>query len=542
MSAHMPPMVTIKPQTMEVNETDRLESTEVNETDLLESAEVDETDRFESEEAVSAEEETAMSKTITSTLQKVTNSSKDELSSKLVEPSAKRVEPSAKRVEPSAKLVAATAEADCKREVATAEAAPKLTSAPSPLEVKAETSRATTERPNSNQQPPAERLVILGSGLAGYSAATAACSLNTLPLLITGPILGGTLASPGNIDFWPGAAPNAKSSELATALHAQAARLGTKFMFDSVQSIDINVYPYIISTKQGGLLSASAIIVATGLTPKTLNLPGEADLLGRSVFTSAASINGPHKDAAIVGNDSYAIAEALTLSKMVSKVTLICNAPQLSAPPSLISQLSQTTNIRVECNAEVFEYITEDFDGGPLLWGLAIKRSNEMFVTDASVTVLALGFEPKVDLLPSEAKTADGFIKSNIDVLNLKGLFAAGTIIESIPDQQIMISASGFAASTAAVRFLSSTATSEVVVQQPATAVASITPEAKLAEAEAKAPASVPTSPSTADVTSKPASAGKQSSAVASGEVPVSLTSAASAAMISEVTKPVPPE
>ncbi|MGP1914553.1 MAG: NAD(P)/FAD-dependent oxidoreductase, partial [Candidatus Hodgkinia cicadicola] len=525
-------MKTINSQTREVTETDSLESKEVTETDLLESAEVDETDRFESEEDVSAEEETSMSESITFKLDQVTNSSKDE------SPSV--------RVEPEAKREAATAELGSKPEVATAEAATKLTSSQPSLEVKLEMSQATAKTPTPNPQPPAERLAILGSGLAGYSAATAACSLNTPPLLITGPTLGGTLAAPGNIDFWPGAAPNAKSSELATALHAQAARLGTKFMFDSVQSIDTSVYPYIISTKQGGLLSASAIIVATGLTPKTLNLPGEADLLGRSVFTSAASINGPHKDAAIVGNDSYAVAEALALSKMVSQVTLVCNAPQLSAPPSLVAQLSQTTNVRVECNAEVFEYITEDSDGGPLLWGLAVKRSNGMFVTDASVTVLALGFEPKVDLLPSEAKTADGFIKANIDVPNLKGIFAAGTIVESVPDQQIMISASGFSASTAAVRYLSAAA-SVNVVQQPA--AVSSKPEdsselklVKLAEAEAKAPASVQTSPAKADVTSKPAPAGGQSSAEASSEVSVSATSAASAAPVSEVAKQVLPE
>ncbi len=138
-------------------------------------------------------------------------------------------------------------------------------------------------------------------------------------------------------------------------------------MYDSVQSIDTTVYPYIITTKSGSLLSASAVIVAIGLTSKTLNLSGEASLLGRSVFTSAASINGPHKDAAIVGTDSFAVAEALALSKMVSQVTLICSAPQLACPPSLVSQLSQVTNIRVECNVTVSAYLTDEFDGGLLL-------------------------------------------------------------------------------------------------------------------------------------------------------------------------------
>ncbi|MGP1918594.1 MAG: FAD-dependent oxidoreductase, partial [Candidatus Hodgkinia cicadicola] len=325
------------------------------------------------------------------------------------------------------------------------------------------------------------------------------------------------LAAPGNIDFWPGAAPNAKSSDLAAALHAQAARLGTKFMFDSVQSIDTTSYPYTITTKQGGLLSASAIIIATGLTPKTLNLKDEVSLLGRSVFTSAATINGPHKHAAVVGDNCAAVNEALVLSTMVSQVTLICGALQFSCPPSLVTKLSQTSNIRVEFNASVSSYATDESDGGLLLRGLTIKRSNETFTIIATVTVLALGFEPKVDLLPSEAKTVEGFIKADLTSSNFKGIFAAGSIVESVPDQQIMLSASGFSAAINAIRYLSSavaSAASEVVVQQPAAVPAE--DKTKLAEAEAKAPASVPLPQAKADTTFEPAPAGKTPSAVAS--------------------------
>ncbi|MGP1914758.1 MAG: FAD-dependent oxidoreductase [Candidatus Hodgkinia cicadicola] len=364
-----------------------------------------------------------------------------------------------------------------------------------------------------------EKLVILGSGLAGDSAAIESCSKDTMPLLITGPTLGGTLASPGTIEYWPGAAPNAKSSDLAAALHAQAARLGTKFIHDSVLSIDTTSYPYLIKTKLSGLLFASAIIVATGLTPKTLNLKGEASLLGRSVFTSAATINGSHKDAIVVGNDCAAINEALVLSEMVSQVTLVCGAPQLSCPPSLVNKLSQASNIRLECNALASSYVTDESDGGLLLRGLTFKRSDGTFTINATVIVLALGSEPKVDLLPPEAKTVDGFIKAILPYPNLKGIFAAGTIVESISNQLIMISASGFTAATNAIRYLSSveaSAASKVVVQPAAVPAEDKTKFTKLAEAEVKAPASVPSSQAKADTTSKPASAGETSSAEAS--------------------------
>ncbi|MGP1918363.1 MAG: FAD-dependent oxidoreductase [Candidatus Hodgkinia cicadicola] len=509
------------PQTEEVTKTDRLESEKVAKTAQLSSEEVAKTDRFEGKGDVSPEKETSTNVNKTSQSNEVTNELQNERANA--------------RVEPEVKQETAKAELERKQEVAKAEAETTSEVAKPPLVGTVETSQTKTETPNSKQVPPAECLAIFGSGLAGSSAALAACSKGISPLLITGPTLGGALASPETVDYWPGAAPNAKSSELAAALHAQVARLGTRFMHDSVQSININVHPYAISTKLGGLITASAIIIATGLTPKTLNLKDEVSLLGRSVFMSAATINGPHKDAAIVGSDSSAISEALALSKMVSKVTLIYTASQLSCPPALSSQLSQATNIRVECNVKVLAYVTDESDGGPLLRGLSLKRAEETFEIIATVAVLALGSEPKVDLLPPEAKTAEGFVKANLTDLNLKGIFAAGVIVESTPNQLIMLSASGFTAATAAVQYLSAAASKDVA--QPAAASTDVKP--KLAEAEAKAPASVQTSPAKADVTSKPAKAGVQTSAEASSP-PVSQTSAASAAPLPKVAKQVP--
>ncbi|MFP3019036.1 MAG: NAD(P)/FAD-dependent oxidoreductase [Candidatus Hodgkinia cicadicola] len=385
-------------------------------------------------------------------------------------------------------------------------------------EVKPETSPSTDGKtPQPAPLRRSERFVIIGSGLSAYSASFAICEAATPPLIITGPTLGGTLASPGSIEYWPGADADAKSSDLAIALHVQAARLGTRFMFDSVVSIDTTSQPYAISTKRGGLLSASAVIVATGLTPKTLNLKDEVSLLGRSVFPSAALINGPHRHAAVVGNDSAAVNEALALSKKVSRVTLVCGASQLSCPPSLTSALSQTSNVHVEHNAEVSAYATDESDGGPLLRGLTLKRSSEAFTVLATVTVLALGSEPKVDLLPPEAKTAEGFVKTNITSPNLKGIFAAGSIVESTPNQLIMRSASGFTAATNALRYLSSAESSAASTESAQPAAVPAEDKTKLAEAKTIATASVPTSQAKADVSSEPASAGKTPSAEASG-------------------------
>ncbi|MGP1918935.1 MAG: NAD(P)/FAD-dependent oxidoreductase [Candidatus Hodgkinia cicadicola] len=429
---------------------------ETNETDLSDSLEANETDLLDSEEQSSSSCATAEAK------------------DKIISAEAKD------------KIISAEA----KDKIISAEAKDKIISAQPSQDIKFEVN--VTLKPTPKVL--VEKLVVIGSGLAAYSSSIVASSAQTPPLLITGPTLGGSLASSEALECWPGAAPIAKSSDLAASLHVQSALMGAKFMFDSVQSIDTSVQPYVIKTKLGNQITASAIIIATGLSPKTLNLPGEASLIGRSVFTSAASINGPHKDAAVVGHDSLAITEALALSKIVSQVTLVCDVPCLSCPPDLAYKLSQTSNIRIEYNSTVYAYGTDESTGGPFLWGLALKRSDGLFTINATVVVLALGSEPKVDLLPSEAKTADGFVKANITELNLKGIFAAGSIVESMPTQLIMISASGFTAANAALRYLSTISNPPEVL---------IKSKPKLAEAEVKAPASVSTSEVKADVLAK---------------------------------------
>ncbi|MGP1914642.1 MAG: FAD-dependent oxidoreductase [Candidatus Hodgkinia cicadicola] len=439
------------------------ESNEVSETDLLESEAFDEVDFSETEEFNSFEDESP-------------STDGDKL------PAEVKQEP-----KPSTSVQPETSSTSVQPKTSSTSAEPKP-------EIVQTSQNITTETNTTSQpKPPAlvVELAVLGSGLAGYSALIAACSERILPLLITGPVLGGSLSASESLEAWPGAAPNAKSSDLAIALHAQSVRLGAKFMSDSVQSIDTTSQPYTITTKLNGSITASAIIVATGLSPKTLNLKDEVSLLGRSVFTSAASINGPHKDAAVVGNDCLAINEALALSAMVSKVTLVCTAPQLSCPPEVSNKLLKTSNITVERDVTVHAYAIDESNGGSLLRGLSLKRSDGMFTINATVVVLALGFEPKVDLLPPEAKTAEGFIKTKFTEPNLKGIFAAGSIVESTPNQQIMISASGFTAANAAIRYLTA-----VPPAVPST-------ESKLAEAEVKAPASAPTTEVKADTSAQ---------------------------------------
>ncbi|MFP3037605.1 MAG: NAD(P)/FAD-dependent oxidoreductase [Candidatus Hodgkinia cicadicola] len=324
--------------------------------------------------------------------------------------------------------------------------------APSP-EIKQE----TTTTPQTDQQSlpttVTETLVVVGSGLAGYSAAIAACAYSRPPLLITGPSLGGRLTDAEPLDYWPGAAPDAKGSALATSLHAQAARLGVRFINDTVKSINTEAKPYVISTECNGFVVASAVIVATGLSPKLLGLNDESLLIGRSVFTSSAVMGGPHKDVAVVGNGSLAIAEALELSTMVAQVTVVCDAPSFTCSPALFAKLADVTNVKVACGASVLSYITDESEGGPLLWQLSCKGPSEaVFTVDATAVVLAVGYEPKVDLLPSEVKTADGYVKANADAL--EGIFCAGSIVEATSDQAIMIAASGYEAARRAECYL----------------------------------------------------------------------------------------
>ncbi|MFP3038996.1 MAG: NAD(P)/FAD-dependent oxidoreductase, partial [Candidatus Hodgkinia cicadicola] len=275
-----------------------------------------------------------------------------------------------------------------------------------------------------------EKVAIIGSGIAGYSASHPVCANHISPLMLTGVVVGGHLTKPKSLKFWPGAQPNMLSTELATSLNEQALRLGVRFLYDSVQSIDFNVQPYTIVTSQGKVIFAETIIIATGLEPKTLNLPNESELLDRNVFTSAASIKTPHKDAAVIGNDESAVEEALTLSTTIPQVTLLCSSPQLTCPPSQLLTLTKTANIRMEYNVKVTSYLTDKTDNGLVLRGVTYEQSSKTISLDVTAIVLAQGSKPKVDLFPDSAKTTSGFIKTSFDDPSLKGIFPAGSIVE----------------------------------------------------------------------------------------------------------------
>ncbi|MFP3037630.1 MAG: NAD(P)/FAD-dependent oxidoreductase [Candidatus Hodgkinia cicadicola] len=304
----------------------------------------------------------------------------------------------------------------------------------------------------SSAERRAERLVIIGSGLAGYSAAIAACSHS--PLLITGSVLGGRLAGAESLDYWPGAVSDAKGSDLANSLHAQGTRLGVRFMNDVVKSIDTSSHPHVISTERNGSIVASAIIVATGLTPKVLGLAEESALLGRGVFTSSSESIGQHQTVAVVGDGDYAASEALKLAQTSEHVNIICSVNNLSCSAVLASKLAIVPNIKVECSASVLSYVTDLSEGSVVLKGLALQRGEETFSVGATAVVLAVGYEPKCNLLPEEVKTAEGYVKVKAGNHALGGIFCAGSIVEGTPDQAIMTSASGFVAAQAAVSFI----------------------------------------------------------------------------------------
>ncbi|MFP3037586.1 MAG: NAD(P)/FAD-dependent oxidoreductase [Candidatus Hodgkinia cicadicola] len=301
-----------------------------------------------------------------------------------------------------------------------------------------------------------KRVVIVGSGLAGYSAAIAACAYS-LPIMITGDAFGGALASAKPLNYWPGAVQGAKHSDLAASLHDQATRLGVKLIHDTAESIDTSAKPYVISFKVRESIKADAIIIATGLAPKTLGLSEETELIGRSVFTSSAVMGGPHKDVAVVGNDERAADEAIALSKMANRVTIVCSANKLSCSSHTLTRLTQITNITVEYETAVLSYVTDDSECGPLLWQLLCRCPAGVSVVDATAVVLSVGCGPKVDhLLPTSALTAEGYIKANITEPALEGIFGAGSAVEGVIDQAIMIAASAYVAAHAAIVYLDS--------------------------------------------------------------------------------------
>lgn len=306
------------------------------------------------------------------------------------------------------------------------------------------------------------KLIILGSGPAGYSAAVYAARANLSPTLIAGLQLGGQLTTTTEIDNWPGGQEGLTGPFLMESMKTHAERFGTNLVYDQIQEIDLNTRPFLLKG-DSGTYSCDALIVATGATAQYLGLDSEQKFMGQGV-SACATCDGffyRNQRVIVVGGGNTAVEEALYLSNIVEHVTLVHRRNQLRSEKILQDQLfvkEKEGKVSIIWNHEVDE-VLGDRTG---VTGVRLKSTIDQTTQDIAVTgvFIAIGHKPNTAIFENQLKLRDGYIQvqsgltGNATATSVEGIFAAGDVADSIYRQAITSAGSGCMAALDAEKYL----------------------------------------------------------------------------------------
>jgi len=313
------------------------------------------------------------------------------------------------------------------------------------------------------------RLIILGSGPAGYSAAVYAARANRAPLLITGVEQGGQLMTTTDVDNWPGDVEGLQGPALMERMKRHAERFATEIIMDHVQSVDLSARPFLLKGDIGQY-SCDALIIATGATAKYLGLPSEEKFRGRGV-SACATCDGfffrGHR-VAVVGGGNTAVEEALYLSHIAQHVTLVHRRDKLRAEKILQDRLFREAHngkISVIWNHTIDEVLGgEDGVTGVRLRSLSGAGPRELELTGLFV---AIGHTPNTTLFTGQLAMREGYlvVRAGLDgdatATSVPGVFAAGDVADHVYRQAITSAGAGCMAALDADRYL------EMLAAQP---------------------------------------------------------------------------
>jgi thioredoxin reductase (NADPH) len=310
--------------------------------------------------------------------------------------------------------------------------------------------------------PKHARLVILGSGPAGYTAAVYAARANLQPLLITGLEQGGQLMTTTEVDNWPGGAEGLQGPQLMQNLQEHVQRLGVEPLFDHIHEAKLGQRPFQLSGSNGEY-QCDALIIATGASARYLGLPSETAYKGKGVSACATCDGFFYKGqaVAVVGGGNVAVEEALYLANLASRVTLIHRRNRLRAEKMLQDKLMARTgpggNVDVLWN-QVVEDVRGDERG---VTGLRLRAadnaSRELAVKGVFI---AIGHDPNTGIFSGQLDMAGGYIivrggrEGNATATSVPGVFAAGDVADHVYRQAITSAGTGCMAALDAERYL----------------------------------------------------------------------------------------
>jgi len=307
------------------------------------------------------------------------------------------------------------------------------------------------------------RLIILGSGPAGYSAAVYAARANLKPTLIAGLQLGGQLTTTTEVDNWPGDPEGLTGPALMERMQAHAERFGTEIVYDHINEVDLSVRPFVLKGDMEEF-TCDALIIATGATAQYLGLESEAKFMGQGV-SACATCDGffyKNQNMMVVGGGNTAVEEALYLSNIASHVTLVHRRDSLRSEKILQDHIfakEKEGKISILWNNQVDE-VLGDAQSGVTAVRLKSTVDGSTQNVDVSGMFVAIGHKPNTGMFEGQLNLRDGYIQvqsgtaGNATQTSIPGVFAAGDVADSVYRQAITSAGSGCMAALDAEKYL----------------------------------------------------------------------------------------
>jgi thioredoxin reductase (NADPH) len=307
-----------------------------------------------------------------------------------------------------------------------------------------------------------DRVLILGSGPAGYTAAVYAARANLRPTLITGLAQGGQLMTTTDVDNWPADAMGVQGPELMARFQQHAERFGTEIIFDHIHTVDLKTRPFKLQGDQG-TYTCDALVIATGASAKYLGLPSEEAFMGKGV-SGCATCDGffyKSQDVAVVGGGNTAVEEALYLSNIAGHVTVVHRRDKFRAEPILVDKLMEKVKagrISLEWD-HVVDEVLGDKSG---VTGLRVRHAKTGGLKDLTVqgVFIAIGHTPNTGIFEGQLDMQNGYIvthggnQGNATATSVPGVFAAGDVQDHVYRQAVTSAGSGCMAALDAQKYL----------------------------------------------------------------------------------------
>ena len=319
-----------------------------------------------------------------------------------------------------------------------------------------------TSEPHTMTSPQHSKVLILGSGPAGYTAAVYAARANLQPTLITGMAQGGQLMTTTEVDNWPADVHGVQGPDLMQRFLEHAERFNTKMVFDHINKVDFSKRPFTLMG-DSGTYTCDALIIATGASAKYLGLPSEQNFMGRGVSGCATCDGFFYRDQAVcvVGGGNTAVEEALYLSNIATKVHLIHRRDKFKAEAIMIDKLMDKVKVG-KIVLEVHSVLDEVLGDTSGVTGVRLKSTQDSSTRDLAVhgCFIAIGHQPNTGIFEGQLTMKDGYIVTQSGLqgmatqTSVPGIFAAGDVQDHIYRQAITSAGTGCMAALDAQRFL----------------------------------------------------------------------------------------